>query len=49
MDIIASKKIENLPFDKTILCTITTIKDKDEGIYEVSVNTDSAQANRSYF
>lgn len=49
MDIIANKKIENLPFDKTILCTITTIKDKDEGIYEVSANTDSAQANRSYF
>lgn len=49
MDIIANKKIENLPFDKTILCTITAIKDKDEGIYEVSANTDSAQANRSYF
>lgn len=49
MDIIANKKVENLPFDKTILCTITSVKDKDEGIYEVSANTDSAQANRSYF
>lgn len=36
MDIIANKKIENLPFDKTILCTITDDINKDEGEYEVS-------------
>ena len=33
MDIIANKKIENLPFDKTILCTITDDSEKEEGIY----------------
>jgi len=47
MDIIASKKIENLPFDKTILCTITRVVDEDEGEYEVSFS--SSQSKTTHF
>lgn len=47
MDIIANKKIENLPFDKTILCTITEIEDEDEGIYKVSFS--GSQSKVTYF
>ena len=44
MDIIANKKIENLPFDKTILCVITEVTDEEEGIYEVSFSSNQAKA-----
>lgn len=47
MDIIASKKIENLPFDKTILCTITRVVNEDEGEYEVSFS--SSQSKTTHF
>lgn len=43
MDIIANKKIENLPFDKTILCTVKEVIDSEEGIYEVSFSESNAK------
>lgn len=47
MNVIAEKKISNLQFDKTILCTITDIVDENEGIYEVSFS--SSQSKTTHF
>lgn len=42
MDVIAEKKIQNLPFDKTILCTITKVIDEEAGEYTVSYSSSNA-------
>ena len=42
MDVIAEKKIQNLPFDKTILCTITKVVDEEAGEYMVSYSSSNA-------
>lgn len=42
MNVIADKKIQNLPFDKTILCTITKVIDEETGEYTVSYSSSNA-------
>ena len=39
MSIIAGSRVQDLPFDKTIVCTITDNSKKDKGIYTVSDGT----------
>ena len=42
MEVIADKKVQNLPFDKTVLCTITEVIDEEAGIYNVSYSVNNS-------
>ena len=48
IDLIAEKKISNLSFDKTILCTVMEVIDEKAGKYLVSFNSDSFKTS-SFF
>ena len=52
VDTLIAKRLENLPFDKTIICTITDDSHKDEGAYTVTDGTvtfDAQAENKTYY